>query len=120
MDLSVIYEYKIIKNQLQFSIFADCGCDIGGSVNSVCDKVTGQCLCQSRVNGRTCREPLKTHFFPTLYQMQHEAEDGRTPSGTAVRFAYNESEFRDFSWKGYAVFSQLQVRHKLKTIWELS
>ncbi|XP_065337904.1 laminin subunit alpha [Cloeon dipterum] len=86
----------------------DCGCDIGGSVNSVCNKVTGQCLCQPRVSGRTCDEPLQLHFFPTLYQMQHEAEDGRTPAGTSVRFAYDKNDFQDFSWKGYAVFSQLQ------------
>lgn len=87
----------------------DCGCDIGGSISRVCDKTSGQCLCQSRVTGRTCKEPLQAHYFPTLYQYQFEVEDGRTPANTPVRYGYDEQIFRNFSWKGYAVFSFLQV-----------
>lgn len=86
----------------------DCECDIGGSISPVCDKTTGQCLCHSRVMGRTCKQPLQAHYFPTLYQYQYEVEDGRSPSGTAVRYAYDESIFPNYSWKGYAVFSLLQ------------
>ncbi|KAB0790802.1 hypothetical protein PPYR_15312 [Photinus pyralis] len=87
----------------------DCGCDIGGSLSTVCDKLTGQCPCQSRVIGKTCKEPLKAHYFPTLYQYQYEAEDGYSiPSNTAVRYGYDERLFPGYSWKGYAVFSQLQ------------
>lgn len=88
--------------------YADCACDIGGSVNPICDKQTGQCPCQPRVSGLTCKEPLKAHYFPTLHQYQYEAEDGRTPSGSAVRYGFTENHFPDFSWKGYAVFSALQ------------
>jgi laminin alpha 3/5 len=51
---------------------------------------------------------LKAHYFPTLHQYQYEAEDGRTPSGSAVRYGFTEDLFPNFSWKGYAVFSALQ------------
>ena len=95
--------------QAEHLICIDCGCDVGGSVNNICDKETGQCTCRPRVNGRTCKEPLQTHYFPTLYQYQYEAEDGHTPANTPVRYGFNESVFRSYSWKGYAVFSQLQV-----------
>ncbi|CAL7933589.1 unnamed protein product [Xylocopa violacea] len=86
----------------------DCACDVGGSINPVCDKVTGQCHCQPRVTGRTCKEPLKAHYFPTLHQFQYEAEDGRTPSNSPVRYGFTEEHFPGYSWKGYAVFSALQ------------
>ncbi|KRT80925.1 hypothetical protein AMK59_5061, partial [Oryctes borbonicus] len=64
--------------------------------------------CQPRVSGRTCKEPLKAHYFPTLYQYQYEIEDGRTPHDTAVRYSYDENDFPDYSWRGYAVFSVVQ------------
>lgn len=86
----------------------DCNCDIGGSRNLVCDKLTGQCPCHQRITGRTCSQPLTTHYFPTLYQFQFEYEDGYTPSGAHVRYQYNESSFPNFSSKGYAVFSNIQ------------
>ncbi|XP_026299731.1 laminin subunit alpha [Apis mellifera] len=86
----------------------DCACDIGGSVNPICDKQTGQCQCQPRVTGLTCKEPLKAHYFPTLHQFQYEAEDGRMSSNSPVRYGFTEDLFPGFSWKGYAVFSDLQ------------
>lgn len=86
----------------------DCGCDIGGSTSQTCDKTTGQCKCHPRVSGRTCTDPLTTHYYPTLYQFQFEYEDGFTPTGAQVRYKYDAEEFPDFSKKGYAVFSQLQ------------
>ncbi|EFN79905.1 laminin subunit alpha [Harpegnathos saltator] len=87
---------------------SDCACDVGGSVSPICDKQTGQCPCQPRVTGLTCKEPLKAHYFPTLHQYQYEAEDGRTPSGSRVRYGFTDDHFPGYSWKGYAVFSALQ------------
>lgn len=86
----------------------DCGCDVGGSINGICNKQTGKCLCQTRVAGRTCKEPMQAHYFPTLYQYQYEVEDGFTPESSRVRYAHDENVFANYSWKGYAVFSLLQ------------
>ncbi|XP_030765960.1 laminin subunit alpha [Sitophilus oryzae] len=94
----------------------DCGCDVGGSINNVCNKKTGQCLCQSRVTGRTCKEPLQAHYFPTLYQYQYEVEDGRTAENTRVRYAHDENIFSNYSWKGYAVFSSHLQREVIQEI----
>ncbi|KAL0280200.1 UNVERIFIED_CONTAM: hypothetical protein PYX00_001570 [Menopon gallinae] len=87
----------------------DCGCDIGGSNSRYCEKITGQCSCHPRVTGRDCRQPIQAHYFPTLYsQLQFEAEDGYTPSGSPVRYDFSENVFPDYSWKGYAIFSRVQ------------
>lgn len=86
----------------------DCGCDIGGSINGLCNKETGQCKCQPRVTGRTCSQPITTHYYPTLHQNQFEFEDGYTPSGAHVRYEFEESQFPGFSKRGYAKFNQLQ------------
>lgn len=39
-----------------------------------------------------------------MYQFQYEVEDGHTPSFSPVRSGYKESEFPNFSWRGYATF----------------
>ncbi|XP_046389625.1 laminin subunit alpha [Ischnura elegans] len=98
--------YSLMEKNLFGCI--DCGCDIGGSITSICQKDSGQCPCKPRIEGLTCTEPLKAHYFPTLHQYQFEAEDGRTAAFTPVRYGFNEQNFANFSWKGYAVFSQLQ------------
>lgn len=85
-----------------------CNCDVGGAVNSVCDKITGQCSCRPRITGERCNAPLTAHYYPTLHELQYEAEEGITPSGGKVRFDYDESLFPAFSWKGYAKYSTLQ------------
>ena len=36
-------------------------------------------------------------------------EDGRTTEGGQVRFGFKESVFPGFSWRGYAIYSRLQV-----------
>lgn len=89
----------------------ECGCNVGGSINEKCNKNNGQCLCQPRIVGRACTEPMQAHYFPTLHQLLYEAEDGRTPAYTPVRYGFDEKFFPDYSWKGYAVFSQLQVNN---------
>ena len=44
----------------------------------------------------------------------YEMEDGRTPAGGLVRYGFDENNFPRFSWRGYAVFSRLQVKLKTK------
>ncbi|XP_050301015.1 laminin subunit alpha [Anthonomus grandis grandis] len=94
----------------------DCGCDVGGSISNTCNKQTGQCLCQTRVTGRTCKEPLQAHYFPTLYQYQYEIEDGHTQENFRVRYDNNETVFKNYSWKGYAVFSSNLQREVIQDI----
>ena len=54
--------------------------------------------------------PIATHYFPSLYHNMYELEDGRTSSGGAVRYGFDTRTFPEFSWKGYAIFSKIQVR----------
>ncbi|CAB0000022.1 unnamed protein product [Nesidiocoris tenuis] len=91
----------------------DCGCDIGGALDSICNKTTGACKCKNRIEGRTCNKPLEQHYFPTLHQLSFEVEDGVTPENHPVRYGFSESEFPGFSWKGYAFFSRFQDSIKL-------
>lgn len=60
---------------------------------------------------------MQAHYFPTLHQFLYEAEDGRTPAYTPVRYGFDEKFFPEFSWKGYAVFSQLQVNLTYSNFW---
>ncbi|XP_052834287.1 laminin subunit alpha-3-like [Octopus bimaculoides] len=87
-----------------------CDCNVGGSATMNCNKQTGQCICKPRVFGMKCDKPLKTYFFPTLHQQKYEIEDGYRPGGGKVYFAFDQRVFPDFSWKGYAIMSEKQVR----------
>jgi hypothetical protein len=42
----------------------------------------------------------------------YELEDGSTPTGGAVRFGFDENVLQKYSWRGYAIFSGVQVRAK--------
>ncbi|KAJ8032912.1 Laminin subunit alpha [Holothuria leucospilota] len=86
----------------------ECGCDVGGSIHGVCDKVTGQCICRPRISGRTCSEPAQLHFFPSLHQIKFEIESGTTPDGGRPRIGYDPIVFPGFSYLGYAVMSSIQ------------
>ena len=56
--------------------------------------------------------PIRQHFIPTLDQIKYEVEDGVTPEGTQIRYGYDERLFPNFSWRGYAILTRLQVRPK--------
>uniref|UniRef100_A0A674PDZ8 Laminin subunit alpha 3 n=1 Tax=Takifugu rubripes TaxID=31033 RepID=A0A674PDZ8_TAKRU len=88
----------------------DCQCDVGGAVDVSCDETSGQCRCRDNVVGRQCSEPAPNYYFPTLHHLKFEMEDGVTPNSRPVRFGFNQREFPDFSWRGYAVMSPAQVR----------
>ena len=49
------------------------------------------------------------HYFAGLYHDKYELEDGYTAAGGAVRYGFDQRQFDDYSWRGYAVYSRLQV-----------
>ena len=52
------------------------------------------------------------YYYPTLHQYKIELEDTLTSlNDQPAYFRYDESEFPGFSWRGYAVFSQAQVKN---------
>nr|XP_047138332.1 laminin subunit alpha [Hydra vulgaris] len=50
------------------SIFScePCLCSNSGSVNQVCDKKTGQCICKKYFYGLKCNQPVPGFYLPTL------------------------------------------------------
>lgn len=63
-----------------------------------------------RLNGSLCVcRPRVDHYFPDLHHLRFEIEEGTTLDGRPVRFGYNPLEFTDFSWRGYAQMSPIQV-----------
>lgn len=57
-----------------------------------------------------CRgRPAKDHYLPDLHHMRLELEEAATPEGHAVRFGFNPLEFENFSWRGYAHMTAIQV-----------
>lgn len=55
--------------------------------------------------------PAKDHYLPDLHHMRLELEEAATPEGRAVRFGFNPLEFENFSWRGYAHLTPIQVSH---------
>lgn len=86
----------------------DCNCDVGGSISTECDKLSGQCRCKPRIKGRSCADTIEGNYFPTLYQFLYEAEDWFNPTGSQARFGYDEELFPNYSWRGYATFNHMQ------------
>lgn len=73
--------------------------DLGGRVGLV--PVPPRHLCRGR--------PAKDHYLPDLHHMRLELEEAATPEGHAVRFGFNPLEFENFSWRGYAHMTPIQV-----------
>ena len=78
------------------------------------------------------QRPASRYFYPDLLHIKAEMEDGTIPSnigsvpgqdippiflpdvsfstdGSPARFGFDQSVFPGFSWRGYAVMSDLQV-----------
>lgn len=53
--------------------------------------------------------PRPDHYFPDLHHLKFEIEEGTMLDGRPVRFGYNPQEFPNFSWRGYAQMSPIQV-----------
>jgi len=87
---------------------SECDCDIGGAIDQNCNKENGKCYCRPRIEGRRCDKPVKSHYYPTLHQHKFEIENGRSRAFKRARYEYDEEVFPGYSWKGYAVFSDLQ------------
>uniref|UniRef100_A0AAQ4S3F6 Laminin subunit alpha-5 n=1 Tax=Gasterosteus aculeatus aculeatus TaxID=481459 RepID=A0AAQ4S3F6_GASAC len=86
-----------------------CQCDIGGSAGQSCGERNGRCLCRPNVEGQKCNLPRPDHYFPDLHHLKFEIEEGTMLDDRPVRFGYNPVEFPDFSWRGYAQMSPVQV-----------
>uniref|UniRef100_A0A8C2ZNF1 Laminin subunit alpha-5 n=1 Tax=Cyclopterus lumpus TaxID=8103 RepID=A0A8C2ZNF1_CYCLU len=86
-----------------------CQCDIGGSAGQSCGERNGRCRCRPNVEGPKCNLPRPDYYFPDLHHLKFEIEEGTMLDGRPVRFGYNPLEFPDFSWRGYAQMSPVQV-----------
>uniref|UniRef100_A0A8D3ECX5 Laminin subunit alpha 3 n=1 Tax=Scophthalmus maximus TaxID=52904 RepID=A0A8D3ECX5_SCOMX len=87
-----------------------CQCDIGGSAGQSCGERNGRCRCRPNVEGAKCNLPRPDHYFPDLHHLKFEIEEGTMLDGRPVRFGYDPLEFRDFSWRGYALMSAIQSK----------
>lgn len=53
--------------------------------------------------------PENNYYFPDLHHMKHEVEDGTGTNGRDLRFGFDPLVFPEFSWRGYAPMSSVQV-----------
>lgn len=90
-----------------------CQCDVGGTkgghLANTCDSNDGQCQCKNHITGRRCDDIEEGYCYPTLFQYQFEAEDGLLDNGDHVRYGFDKEKFPDFSLRGYAELSDIQV-----------
>ncbi|KAK2143515.1 hypothetical protein LSH36_834g00055 [Paralvinella palmiformis] len=75
----------------------DCQCDPGGSVNLVCDKVTGQCPCRSGISGLRCDQPIIGTYSPDLDYFRVQPRGGMCSLDTDLLTADNLFTGRIFS-----------------------
>ncbi|GAB1601049.1 laminin subunit alpha-like [Argonauta hians] len=85
-----------------------CQCSIGGSISRDCVQQSGACRCKTGVEGGKCDRPKPGFYIPTLHQHKYEFEDGSQYGGGKAIFAFNEVDFPEFSWRGYAIMSSKQ------------
>ena len=84
-------------------------CEVQFSTSSQPDKNLYACVCVCACVFVCVCSPIATHYFPSLYHDKYELEDGYTVTGGAVRYGFNDREFPQYSWRGYAIYSRLQV-----------
>ncbi|KAG8442191.1 hypothetical protein GDO86_011115 [Hymenochirus boettgeri] len=99
--------YFLLESRSNFGC-RGCKCDVGGAISHLCAESSGACSCRNNIEGLKCNQPKLNHYFPDLYQMKFEIEDGRSPIGRDVRFGYDPIEFPNFSWRGYAQMTTIQ------------
>jgi hypothetical protein len=63
------------------------------------------CLCFLVVYKR----PENNYYFPDLHHMKYEIEDGTALNGRDLRFGFDPLAFPEFSWRGYAQMTHIQV-----------
>ena len=68
-------------------------------------------------NFRKCNEVQNLYYLPTLHQFKKEIEDGYRQDDEIVRIGYKDQDFPGYSWKGYAVYSQLQDEVSVKSLY---
>ncbi|XP_033120753.1 laminin subunit alpha-1-like [Anneissia japonica] len=76
-----------------------CECNVGGAINNLCDKGSGQCICKNYVSGRQCDRPLLMSYYPTVHFINAEFETTRSP--------YWERD--DATNPGYSYFGYLAI-----------
>ncbi|CAH2284950.1 laminin subunit alpha-3 [Pelobates cultripes] len=99
--------YFLLEDRNYFGC-TGCQCDVGGAVNHICSESSGKCICKNNIEGINCNIPKETYYFPDLYQIKFEIEDGTTKTGRGVRFGYDPNKFPGFSWRGYAEMTSIQ------------
>ncbi|CEF62050.1 Usherin [Strongyloides ratti] len=82
----------------------ECDCDIGGSLSSQCDIITGQCLCKEHFTGRRCDIPEDSFYCPQIDYYTFEGEKG-IRSGKESTLEYreevNKNSYQKWSGTGY-------------------
>lgn len=63
----------------------ECACDVGGSYDNQCEKITGQCRCRKGINGRKCDRVKPGHYFPLPDHLVYESEEA-TAIGVSTTF----------------------------------
>lgn len=82
-----------------------CDCDYGGSLETICEKENGTCLCRNHIEGKRCMEATPGFFVPSLDYLKYEAEDA---SGNYTPTSYFTGVNQYFTGRGYAKIEQNQ------------
>ena len=67
------------------------------------------CVLLTSPSRSSALRPRPDHYFPDLHHLRFEIEEGTMLDGRPVRFGYDPVEFKDFSWRGYAQMTPIQV-----------